>query len=57
MGGNKPNDQPGKPHHLKERQAHPAPALGLMNPPVSQMKRIIISLAVPVTQGLHVCPT
>ena len=51
-----PDDWPGKPHSLKQREARPVPALGLMNATVQQMKRISIFVEVPVTQDLHGCP-
>lgn len=56
MGKNDPDDRAGKPHSLKEREPRLAPSLGLMDTAVLQIKRIIITLAVPVMQDLHGCP-
>ena len=56
MSKNDPDNRPGKPHRLKQREALPAPALGLMDTLVQQIKRIVITLAVSVMQDLHGCP-
>lgn len=56
MGSSHPDDRPSKPHRLKQREALPAPALGLMDTPVQQIKRIVITLAVSVMEDLHGCP-